>query len=511
MTGTGSERYQDLLDYYRQIANLRQAAAVLRFDRDAWMPEEGEPARSAQLSTLESTISDRLAADELASILDDLADAELTAEHAAVVREIRLEHDWEATVPNAIAGDLQAARTAASEAFEEAREKDDFGIWAPHLERLREIQIERAEHVAPEMSSYAALYAENEPHLPIATVDRIFDRLRQELPPLLADIDDSDATLAQPPASDLSEDAEPNLDSETLVDGILTDVFDLLGFDWERGLFGAWGAAQNLGNQFDTRIKIPNRPAPASLLLRAITGTVHELGHAFYDQGLPQEHYGTPLGEPRHGIHESQARFWENHIARTEAFWERVIPIVRQHADDLPGLDDLTPRTAYEAINAVQTGNLRRTRADELTYHLHLLVRCEIDRAFVADDLGVEAIPEAWNDKYEQYLGVRPETDDEGCLQDPHWNQGFALFQHYMVGSVLAAQLDEAMRADVDVDGCVRDGELGPVHEWLREHVHRHGRRYPTDELIEVATGDPLTADPFLDYARRKFGSLYDF
>lgn len=510
MTSSPPRSYEELLDHYRRIVNLRQAAGILRFDRDAWMPDGGEPARSDQLSTLEGLVSDHLSADELRTLLDDLDPNDLSVDQTAVVREIRLEHERETAVPAELAAELESARTAATDAYQQARKTDDFSVFAPYLETLRDLHIERAEHVAPKLSPYAAMYAEDEPYLSQATVDRIFDRLKQELPPLLADIDDSDVTLAQPLASDLPEDEEPTVASETIYDGILTEVFDLLGFNWDHGLFGAWGAPQSVGNQFDTRIKVRDRGVPGSLLLRAITGTVHELGHAFYDQGLSQDQYGTPLGEPRNGLHETQARFWENHIARTEAFWERAVPIVSRHVDDLPGLEALTPRSSYESINAVRSENLRRVRADELTYHLHLLIRCEIDRAFVAGDLPVEDIPRVWNDKYEQYLGVRPKTDAEGCLQDGHWAHSFAIFQHYMVGSVLAAQLDAAMRADVDVDGCIRDGELGPVHEWLGEHVHCHGRRYPTDELIEMATGDPLTADPFLEYAREKFGSLYD-
>jgi carboxypeptidase Taq len=177
---------------------------------------------------------------------------------------------------------------------------------------------------------------------------------------------------------------------------------------------------------------------------------------------------------------------------------------VNEHLDG-----DADPREVYEAVNRIHPENKIRVEADELTYHMHIILRSDVEQAFVGGDIDVEEIPGRWNDLMDEYLGVRPEDDAEGCLQDIHWTGGFASFQNYTVGSVLAAQLDATMRDDLDVDGLVREGEFGPIREWLTEHVHSHGQRYTTDELVEEATGEPLTADYFVAYAEEKFGELY--
>jgi carboxypeptidase Taq len=171
----------------------------------------------------------------------------------------------------------------------------------------------------------------------------------------------------------------------------------------------------------------------------------------------------------------------------------------------------VTPQEAYEAANQVYEDNPIRVEADELTYHLHILLRYEIERDLIRGDLDVSEVPAVWNDKMDEYLGFRPDTDAEGCLQDIHWSHGaFGYFPTYTLGSVMAAQLHEAASADVDVDARVREGDVDPIRSWLREHVHRHGQRYETNELVREATGEDFAADAFLDYVTRKYGDLYD-
>jgi carboxypeptidase Taq len=259
------------------------------------------------------------------------------------------------------------------------------------------------------------------------------------------------------------------------------------------------------GSQFDARVTTRFKPSDP---VDALTATIHEYGHATYQLGLRQDEYGTPLGQSRSsGVHESQSRFWENHIGRTRPFWEEFLPTFKEHID---GHDDLTVDEMYEAVNRIYPDNRIRVEADELTYHMHIILRCEIDRAFVEGDIEAAEIPQVWNDKMDEYLGVRPETDSEGCLQDIHWTSGFAAFQGYTIGSVLSAQLNAAIRDDLDVDGLVREQNFEPIREWMGEHIHQQGQRYTTPELIEQATGEPLTADYFVDYVREKFESLYD-
>jgi len=225
---------------------------------------------------------------------------------------------------------------------------------------------------------------------------------------------------------------------------------------------------------------------------------------------LPQAEYGTPLGEPRDlTVHESQSRLWENHVGRSAAFWEHF---ASAFGERFPAVADVTPREIYEAANRIYPANLIRVEADELTYHMHIVLRFEIERDLIAGDLAVADVPETWNEKMADYLGVRPDTDSTGCLQDIHWSHGnFGYFPTYSLGSVLAAQLYAHVEADVDdLAGHVAAGEFAPLHDWLGEHVHRYGCRYTTPELIEEATGEAYTADYFLEHAREKFADLYD-
>jgi carboxypeptidase Taq len=320
--------------------------------------------------------------------------------------------------------------------------------------------------------------------------------LEDELVGLIGANEGSDADLGGPCGGGCGHD-----DQETRGRGAL----DVLGYDWDRGRLDTAPHPFSTGTQFDARVTTRFKPDDP---LDAIGSTIHEFGHATYTLGLPREQYGTPLGDSRDlSVHESQSRFWENHVGRSRPFWDLFTDTVND------GLGtDATPQEFYEAANEVYDDNLIRVEADELTYHMHIVLRFEIERDLIRGDLAVEDVPEVWNDKMEEYLGVRPDTDAEGCLQDIHWTNGaFGYFPTYTLGSVLAAQLNHHVRQDVDdFDEQVRTGNFEPIHDWLTENVHRHGARYETDALIEEATGESFTADHFLKYADEKYRALYD-
>ncbi|WP_327050926.1 carboxypeptidase M32 [Halomicrococcus gelatinilyticus] len=492
------EAYAELHDRVQRISNVGNAAGVLYWDQQTKMPDEGTPARSKQLSTLQSVRHDLLTDERTGELLDELADADLDDEQAAVVREIRREYEREVTVPSGLVEELSETVSEAQQAWREAKEEDEFETFAPYLDRLRELHVERAEHVDPETDPYEVLFEDGEPYLPLSTVERIFDELREGLVPLIEDIRTEGADIATDAFA-----GEYDVDTQ---EALARDVLDYVGYDWDRGRLDTAPHPFMSGNQFDARV---TTRFDESDPLGALTSTVHEFGHATYQLGLRDEAYGTPLGESRSsGIHESQSRFWENHVGRTKAFWEGFLPTFQER---FPQAEDVTVQEAYEAVNQVYTDNCIRTEADELTYHMHIILRSEIEKEFVGGDLDVEDVPARWNDLMDEYLGVRPETDAEGCLQDIHWSSRFAGFQNYTVGSVLAAQLWATIEDELDdPTALIREGEFGPIREWLTENVHRHGQRYTTDELVEEATGEPLTADYFLDYVTEKYGELYD-
>jgi len=491
------DAYEALLEHYERIANLSGARGVLSWDQQVTMPAGGTPARSKQLSTLSGLRHELLVDEDVAAWLDELEAAELTDERRAVVREVRREHRRADAVPRELVEELSARSSEALEQWERAKADDDFSTFAPALEELVELRRQYAAEIDPDRDPYAVLFEDYEPYLDLETAERVLERLRDRLVPLIDAVADSGVELARP----FQGGSYPADTQEELSRVILSE----LGYDWERGRLDTSSHPFTAGNQFDCRV---TTRFDESDPLGALTATVHEFGHAFYTLGLPREAYGSPLGQSRDlTVHESQSRLWENHVGRTEAFWELFGDDVREHLDV-----DATARELFEGANRVYDDNLIRVEADELTYHLHIVVRFEIERDLVAGDLDAAAVPAAWNEKYEQYLGVRPETDAEGCLQDIHWSHGnFGYFPTYSLGSVLAAQLfDAAGEAVGDVPSLTRAGEFEPLAEWLRENVHRHGARHTTEELVRRATGDGYTADHFLDYVERKYGELYE-
>ena len=284
-------------------------------------------------------------------------------------------------------------------------------------------------------------------------------------------------------------------------------MLELLGYDFDRGRLDTSTHPFTSGNQFDARITTRfDEHDP----LGALTSTIHEFGHAYYTLGLPDDDFGTPLGSHRDlSVHESQSRLWENHVGRSAAFWELLLPKLQ---DAFPQTSNLSPREAYEAANQVHDENLIRVEADELTYHLHIIIRFTIERELISGDLAVDDVPDRWNQLYEEYLGLTPPSDALGCLQDIHWSHGnFGYFPTYSLGSVLAAQLHAAADREIDdLDATIRDGDFEPLGEWLRTNIHQHGRRYETDALVEHATGEPLGADAFTEYVTDKYSALYD-
>ncbi|OYR55234.1 carboxypeptidase M32 [Halorubrum halodurans] len=493
------DAYDALLERAKRWNAVGSAAGVLGWDQQVMMPEGGTPARSKQLSALSSVRHDMLTDDETAARLAELADADLTDEQSAVVREIRREHERADAVPVDLVERISEASSEALAAWEEARAEDDFEAFAPHLERQVELKREYAEHVDPDRDPYEVLFEEYEPCLSIDRAEAILEELREALVPMIDAIRASDRDLAV----DTFEGSFPTDDQEALA----RDALELVGYDFDRGRLDVSSHPFTSGNQFDCRV---TTRFDESDPLAAVGSTIHEFGHAQYNLGLPQEHWGTPLGESRDlSVHESQSRLWENHVGRSRAFWERFLPTFQ---DRFPDTADATVEDAYEAVNQVYEDNLIRVEADELTYHLHIVVRFEIERDLVRGDLAVEDVPEAWNDKYEEYLGIRPETDAEGCLQDIHWSHGnFGYFPTYSLGSVMAAQLYAAAEDGIDdLEGSIADGDFDPLHEWLSENVHRHGSRYETNELVRRATGEEFSADAFLAYVEGKYGELYD-
>ncbi|WP_224332949.1 carboxypeptidase M32 [Haloprofundus halobius] len=493
---TTAEAYDDLLSQYERISNVDHASGYLMWDQHVMMPKGGAPARAEQQSALSAVHHDLLTSDDLAEALDAVDESDLDESQQAVVREIRRQHERAANVPIDLVEDLTKAQAEAHEAWQEAKANDDFDAFAPHLQRLLDLHRERAGHIDPDRDPFEVMFEDREPHLPLSKVEEVFSDLRETLIPLIDDVRENGDDLPTPFTSTYPDEAQKELSEAAL---------DAFGYPEERGRLDTSAHPFTFGTQFDARVTTRYHDDDP---LDALMATIHEFGHASYQLGLPDDEYATPLGESvSSGIHESQSRYWENHVGRTRAFWDFFLPEVNSN---LPDADDVTAESAYAAANRIKPDNLIRVEADEATYHLHIILRFEIGRQLVAGEIDVEDVPEVWGDTFEEYLGIRPDSDAEGCLQDIHWSSWFASFQNYTIGSVFAAQLDATIREEFDdVDGMIRDGEFAPLWDWLTENVHSHGKRYPTGELIEEATGEPLTATYFTEYVTEKFEALY--
>ncbi|KAB1192526.1 carboxypeptidase M32 [Haloferax sp. MBLA0076] len=490
--------YDQLLTKYNRIANVENAGGILSWDQQVMMPDAGTPARSQQMSALSALSHELLTDDEFGELLEAAEADDPTDEQSDVLRELRRDYERAVRVPNDLVEQISAAASEAIPAWKEAKANDDFETFAPHLEKHVELKRQYAEHIDPDRDPYEVLFEDYEPCLPLEQAEEILDEVREVLVEMIADIRESDVELAV----DAFEGEFPADEQEELV----RDALSTLGYPWDRGRLDTAPHPFSSGTQFDARVTTRYDESDP---LGSLFSTIHEFGHALYTLGLPDEHYATPLGEDRNlSVHESQSRLWENHVGRSRAFWQHFLPTFTEHFSDV----DATVEEAYEAANQVYEDNLIRVEADELTYHLHIVIRFELERALISGDLAVADVPEAWNEKYEEYLGIRPETDSEGCLQDIHWAYGnFGYFPTYSLGSIMSAQLFAAAEDDIEnLDEKISNGEFADLREWLRENVHQHGRRYETNDLVKRATGADFTADDFLDYVESKYESLYD-
>jgi carboxypeptidase Taq len=497
------EAYQELIRRCREEALLASCVELLGWDELTYLPRGGVEHRGNQLAYL-AGVQHQMATDpRVGEMLDAVAGADELADPlsaAAVnVREIRRVYERQVRLPRSLVEESARVTTVAQQAWAEARERNDFARFLPWLERLLVLARRGAEALGQGPADYDVFLDEYEPGARTADVARLLAELAQELAPLL------DAVRGARRRSD------PGLvrrDYPTDRQRIFIEtVADAIGFDFHNGrldttahpFFSAVGPG-------DCRITTRYDPQDFGAGFYA---TLHEVGHGLYEQGLDPEHYGTPLGQaPSVGMHESQARLWENFVGRSRAFWRHFLPQARRvFHETLHGarLDEF-----YRAVNHVEP-SLNRVRADELTYNLHILVRFELEQALLSGALPAADLPAAWAAAYASHLGVTPRTDAEGCLQDGHWAGGmFGYFPTYTLGTLIAAQLVTRAEAEHgDFDAEFARGDYAGLLGWLRDKVYRVGGRRPAPALIEHVTGVPLDHRPLVAYLRRKYGELY--
>jgi carboxypeptidase Taq len=499
-TDKPNEALRGLKERQATISDVNTARNALNWDRQTYMPEGGVTGRAEQLATLSRLVHEMLVSRETAELMAALEKPEPGSEDFAFVRLAQRDYERTAKLPNRLVEELARATALAQPAWEQARARSDWASFEPHLGKILLLQRERTECLGYEDHPYDALLDFYEPGAKKARLQEMFEELKAELMPLIREISAlSDGNRSRPLYGSFDEKKQ-----EEFAQRVVSDF----GYDWKRGRLDrvVHPFCISLGGPGDVRITTRFDPG---WLSPALFATLHEAGHAMYEQGIDPIYSRTPLsGGTSMGVHESQSRLWENLVGRSRTFWSFYYPRLREAFPEALGDTDL--QTFYRAINEVKPSEIR-VEADELTYNLHILLRFELEISLIEEDLAVAELPAAWNAKMEEYLGVTPEDEINGVLQDVHWAAGlFGYFPTYTIGNVLAAQLfEEALKAHPQIPEEMGHGEFGTLRGWLWEKIHRHGRRYDPDELIEMATGRPLQTAPYLRYLKHKFGELY--
>lgn len=498
-----SAAFNKLKDRLGTVVSLGQASALLEWDMQTQMPPGGGEARARHLSTLQKLRHEIFTSDETGKLLEaaekETGSAAYESDEASLVRVARRDYNKDRKIPAALIGELGEATALAHEVWVKARANNDFKSFAPALQKILDLKRRVAGHVGYQDHIYDALLDDYEPGLKTSDVETLFAGLKTDLVPLIKTIASQEGAVSDAVLHQDFDPAKQRAFSE--------DVVKAFGFDFTRGRQDA--SVHPFCTNFSRNdVRITTRFDP-KWLSPAMFGTFHEAGHAMYEQGVGQSLEGTPLaGGTSLGVHESQSRLWENVVGRSKAFWKFYFPKLQEVFPDQLGktkLDDF-----FRAINKVSPSFIR-VEADEASYHLHVLLRFEIERDLVADKVKVSELPKIWNDKFKEYLGTTPPSDTLGVLQDVHWSGGgIGYFPTYSMGTLLSAQLfDKAVEAHPKIPSEIERGEFGSLLGWLRKNVHEPGRKFEPKELIQKVVGEPLSSGAWLKYLKSKLGEIY--
>jgi carboxypeptidase Taq len=472
---------------------------LLQWDEQVNLPPDSGDRRAEQLALMAELHHRTIADPAIGSLLQTLeAQGEsLEPDGRVIVRHTRRDYDRATRLPPEFIAEKAALDSEAFHAWRHARAASDFARFESFLRRQLEATRREAEYVGWGDRAYDYCIDRHDPGMTTALIDGWFTELRRELVPLVREITQSSVR----PRPGLLQ-GFPIAGQEAF----LKEVTTALGFNYCRGRIDVAVHPFCSGDASDARLTTrysENEP------LDALFSAIHETGHGLYEQGLPIEHLGTPLGQAvGMAIHESQSRLWENQVGRSEAFWRHFEPRLRAA---FPGkLDSVSSDELFLAINEVRLNPIR-VESDEVTYNLHILLRFDLERRLFAGELAVRDLPEAWNALCRELLGLTPRNDAEGVLQDVHWSGGaFGYFPSYCLGNMIAAQLWHTVRRELpDLEVSFARGDFSSLLGWLRERIHRHGKRYDTRTLVRQVTGDDLSPAHVVRYLRERYAPLY--
>lgn len=492
--------YEKYKAHMQKIADVNLASAVLHWDQETYMPPKGATYRARQLATLAGMAHELSVSAELGKLLEILSsDKTLSPWEAKNVLESQKDYLKNKKYTTEFVELMSRTVSEALEAWQKARKDNNFSYYIPYLEKIVDLKRQECEMLGYEEHPYDALLDQYEPKAKTAALEVLFKDVKAQLVDFVK-------LIAHSPQN---EDAFMFRHYETQKQWDFSlHLLRQMGYDFEAGRQDKSTHPFTINfNPNDVRVTTRINENDINEI---IWGTIHEGGHALYEQGLKIENYGLPMGEAISlGIHESQSRLWENNVGRSLNYWKANYPELKNTFPE--NLADVNAEDFFKAMNIVKP-SLIRTSADELTYHFHVLIRFEIEKALIEGSIEVKDLPEIWNNKYKEYLGIDVPSDAKGVLQDIHWSHGsFGYFPTYSLGSFYAAQFyDKAKQVLPDLEKNIENGNLLPLLNWLRENIHQYGKFYSAEEICKEVTGEKLNFKYFMDYARNKYSKLYN-
>lgn len=491
--------YADYKTKMQKIADVKYASAVLQWDQETYLPPKGNDFRGRQIATLSEIAHQQFTDEKLGALLQELnAKGDLSPTEKRNVQLSLEDYNRNKKLTSDFVRQMSEAVNKSYHAWAKARTENSFTGFQQPLHELIQLKKQEAGMLGYEKHPYNALMNDYDKGLTVATVDHLFDDLKPQLLVLL------DSIKHKTPVDTSFLHQHFNKDDQWKFG---MEILKRIGFDFDAG-------RQDISlHPFTTNfssmdVRVTTR-IDESDFGNMTWSCIHEGGHALYEQGLPAEQYGLPLGEYCSlSIHESQSRLWENCVGRGLPFWEHNFKYLKSLFPQQTA--NLLVHDFYKAINSVAP-SLIRTEADELTYHFHVMIRYEIEKMLIAGDIDTKDIPAYWNEHYQKYLGITVPDDRRGCLQDIHWSHGsFGYFATYSLGSLYAAQLYAAIgRSDLSLENKIAEGDNNPVHRWLKDNIYKPSRYFLSEELCRQATGETLQSKYFIHYATKKYNDIY--
>jgi carboxypeptidase Taq len=499
VTQINNQTERKFLEYVKKMTAYYEAISLMYWDLRTGAPKQGVEQRSEVIGVLSSEVFKMSTSDEMASYIAELSNRELDEITKKTVDECKKEYDRNKKIPAEEYKEYVILQSKAESVWEEAKATSNFKLFQPYLEKLVDTNKRFIEYWGYEGNKYNTLLEMYEPGVTVEVLDQVFGELREKIVPLVKKISESN----HKPVTDFLFN---NFSKEKQKEFSL-QILKQMGYNFQAGRLDETVHPFAMGlNPGDVRVTTNYNEQDFRV---AVFGTIHEGGHALYEQNISGKLVGTPLcSGTSMGIHESQSLFYENFVGRHHSFWKHNYGLLKTYADGQ--FDSVDIEDFYRAINESKPSFIR-IEADELTYPLHVIIRYEIEKGLFNDEIEVKDLPAIWNEKYQEYLGIRPNDDANGVLQDVHWSGGsFGYFPSYALGYMYAAQLKNAMLKDIPhFNQLLEDGNLLPIKEWLTENVHQYGKLKKPLEILKDVTGEGLNASYLVDYLYEKFTKVY--